>query len=159
MLFRPVPIAIRLRRLRAAGHLTPHAYAVADTLLWDCRLSGCDTTQVGYARIAELAGVCRSTVAESIQRLRDLGVLTWKKTRLRVKWALGIASRQWRNVYQFLPPPPTESATPPTVRIEVSKTGAREGKKPAAGPTWWRIQPAEEGEAGLIAALAAMRSG
>jgi hypothetical protein len=80
-------------------------------LLWQCRGRDQHEACVSYDRLAAISGVSRTTVADAITRLRDLGVLAWRKTRLRIAWGAGIASRQWRNVYRWIAAPVTESAT------------------------------------------------
>src|SRR6516165_2857418 len=96
-----ITVAKRSRKLLRKGLITPHQYAVADALLWSCRAPGRDEAQISCHRLARLAGVGRSTAVEAVKRLRDLGVLTWRKTRLRVAWSLGVASRQGRNIYRL----------------------------------------------------------
>jgi hypothetical protein len=119
--FDATTVAKRLRTLLRKGRITPHQYAVADALLWSCRAPGRGETQVSYHRLAKLAGVGRSTAVEAVKRLRDLGVLSWRKTRLRVAWSLGVASRQWRNIYRVLTGPPTESSQQTADRVQARK--------------------------------------
>jgi hypothetical protein len=119
--FNATTVAKRLRTLLRKGRITPHQYAIADCLLWSCRAPGRDEIQVSYHRLAKLAGVGRSTAVEAVKRLRDLGVLSWRRTRLRVAWSLGVASRQWRNIYHLLAGPLTESSTRPTDRVQARK--------------------------------------
>ena len=119
--FDATTVAKRLRTLLRKGRITPHQYAVADALLWSCRAPGRDEAQISYHRLARLAGVGRSTAVEAVKRLRDLGVLSWRKTRLRVAWSLGVASRQWRNIYRLLAGPLTESRGQPTDRVQAKK--------------------------------------
>jgi hypothetical protein len=124
MLFDPSPIAKRLRSLHRAGRLTHAEYAVGDTLLWSCRAPGRDDSQIGYKQIAKLAHVAYSTAVAAVAKLIALRVLTKRKTRLRVVWSLGIASRQWRNIYRLVavqPAPRTESDQRPAVSVKVSK--------------------------------------
>jgi hypothetical protein len=78
---------------------------------------------------AKLAGVGRSTAVEAIKRLRDLGVLTWRKTRLRVAWSLDVASRQWRNIYRLLAAMNTESSRQPTDQEPVRKKNGIEAER------------------------------
>jgi hypothetical protein len=129
--FNPAPAASRLRKLLRKGLITPHQFAVADALLWSCRAPGRDEAQISYDRLAKLAGVGRSTAVEAVKRLRDLGVLSWRKTRLRVAWSLGVASRQWRNIYRLLAGPFTESSEQPTDRVQASKKGGLEKERVA----------------------------
>ena len=117
--FDATTVAKRLRTLLRKGRITPHQYAVADALLWSCRAPGRDEAQISYHRLAKLAGVGRSTAVEAVRRLRSLGVLSWRQTRLRVAWSFGVASRQWRNIYRLLPH--TESAAQPADRGQASK--------------------------------------
>jgi len=119
--FDATTVAKRLRTLLRKGRITPHQYAVADALLWSCRAPGRDEAQISYHRLAKLAGVGRSTAVEAVRRLRSLGVLSWRQTRLRVAWALGVASRQWRNVYRLAAGPHTESSMQPVSRVQASK--------------------------------------
>jgi hypothetical protein len=129
--FNPARTASRLRQLLRNGLITPHQYAVADALLWSARAPGRDEAQISYDRLAKLAGVGRSTAAEAVKRMRALGVLSWRKTRLRVAWSLGVASRQWRNIYRLLGGPHTESSRQSTDRVQASKQEAREVKREA----------------------------
>jgi hypothetical protein len=143
--FDATTVAKRLRKLLRKGLITPHQFAVADALLWSCRAPGHDETQVSYHRLARLAGVGRSTAVEAVKRLRDLGVLSWRQTRLRVAWSLGVASRQWRNIYRLLAAPLTESSTRTTDRVQAKKKDCIE-----------RSQVAPEARQAAMEALAAI---
>jgi|GEM_PF-3676501 len=44
----------------------------------------------------------RKVTVAAVRELRRLGVLAREKTRLRVRWGLGVASRQGRNIYRLL---------------------------------------------------------
>lgn len=90
-------IARRLRQLHRSGELSHAHYAVADALLWSCGKADNPYIQVSYDKLAELAGVARSTVALALKELKRLGVLVWRQTRIRVKWR----SLVWRNIYCF----------------------------------------------------------
>jgi hypothetical protein len=147
--FDPAPAAKRLRTLLRKGLITPHQYAVADCLLWSCRAPGRDEAQISYHRLARLAGVGRSTAVEAVKRLRDLRVLTWRKTRLRVAWSLGVASRQWRNLYRLLVGPHTESSQQPTDRVQARKKDCIE--RPRVAPE------ARQAALEALAAIAARR--
>jgi hypothetical protein len=129
--FDPAHAAKRLRTLLRKGLITPHQFAIADALLWSCRAPGRDEAQISYHRLARLAGVGRSTAVEAVKRLRDLGVLSWRKTRLRVAWSLGVASRQWRNIYRLLAGPLTESSGQPTDRVQARKKDRIEAERVA----------------------------
>jgi hypothetical protein len=75
-------------------------------------------------------------------------VLAWRKTRLRVAWSLGIASRQWRNIYRLLAGPHTESSGQPTGSVQASKKEAREVV---------HVAPMERSTALAVLAAVAMR--
>jgi hypothetical protein len=147
--FDAAPAAARLRKLLRRGLITPHQFAVADALLWSCRAPGREEAQVSYHRLAKLAGVGRSTAVEAVKRLRDLGVLSWRKTRLRVVWSLGVASRQWRNIYRLLAGSHTESSAWLADRVQASKQDRIEVAR--AGP---EVRP---GALEALAAIAAQR--
>jgi hypothetical protein len=134
MRFDPVPAAKRLRKLHRAGRISHATYAVGDALLWSCRAPGRDEAQISYDRLAKLAGVGRSTATEAVKRLRALGVLSWRKTRLRVAWALGVASRQGRNVYRLFAAPITESGQQSIDSKQVSKKARSEVGTARPGP-------------------------
>lgn len=119
--FRPTDIAQRLHRLCRARLINPYDLTVGLTLLWSCRQPGREDAQVSFDRLAKLAGVGRTKAVEAVGKLRRLCVLARQKTRLRVVWALGIASRQGRNVYRWFAPPATEFASRPTNQMQVSK--------------------------------------
>src|SRR4051812_29415349 len=96
-------ISQRLNAACAAKAISPNTERVGRVLLWQCRAPDADEAQVSYTRLARLAGVGRTTAVAAVAELRKLG-LTWRKTRLRVSWAFGVASRQWRNVYRWIRP-------------------------------------------------------
>lgn len=116
--FVPARIAQRLRRLASGKLISPHDLLVAETLLWACRAPGREAAQISFTRLAKLAGVARSTAVQAVHRLQELGILAREKTRLRVVWSLGIASRQGRNIYRWIMPA-TESASRPTNKAQV----------------------------------------
>jgi hypothetical protein len=129
-MFDPSRTAKQLDLLRRNGRISRVTNDVGRTLLWSCRANGRDEAQVSYDRIAKLARVARSVISPAIKELRKLGILTWKKTRIRVVWALGIANRQGRNVYRFVtlaPKPPAipESNQQPANKVQVSKKGSQ----------------------------------
>lgn len=129
MRFDPIAFQRQTRRLHRSGALTHAQFAVADVMTWSCRAKGQDTFQAAYDRIADLAHVAHSTVVTAVARLKALGLLTWRKTRLRVVWSLGVASRQWRNIYT-LTAPATESDHRPTDSQKERKKEAHERKRP-----------------------------
>jgi hypothetical protein len=143
MRFDPIAYQKQTRRLHRAGALTHAQFAVADVLTWSCRPKGKAAFQVSYDRIAELAHVAHSTAVEAVARLKALGLLTWEKTRLRIVWSLGVASRQWRNVYT-LRAPVTESAQRPTVTQPERNQDAFEKRRPWRGAFCPPIRTVEE---------------
>jgi hypothetical protein len=108
--------AHRLRVLLRAGEITHHQYALADCLLWSCRRPGAAQTSVSYSRLSRLAHLARATVAAGLRRLEALGLLRKTKRRLRVRWALGVASRQATNLYELIVQPGTEFTPRPVLR-------------------------------------------
>jgi hypothetical protein len=116
-------IAARARHLLQRRLLTPHQYALLDTVLWAARKPGSATLIASLKALARLAGQGRSTVAEGIGRLEELGLLQRIRRRVRVPWiGGGQASRQVANAYRLLPLD-TESNRQPareqTLRISV----------------------------------------
>jgi hypothetical protein len=95
------------------GALGRAALDVLGALLWVFHNARSGCCFPSYERIAEKAGVARSTVAEAIKALEFAGVLTWQNriTRIREQcrdlW--GRSGWQWRvvrtsNAYQFRDP-------------------------------------------------------
>ena len=104
------------RRLLTANILTPHDYAVLDTMLWRLRRPGRWDFAAPYKVIARLAGVCRDCAFEAVRKFELIGILTKQKNRIIVRWGRNraqIASRQAANIYVFHTPS-TESARPAT---------------------------------------------
>lgn len=97
----PTVVARRLRKLLRARRLTPHEYALADTLLWSCRRPNTDRCTVSFSSLARLAGVGRTTAVAAVRKLQQLGVLTRVKRWVIVVWGLGRALRQAPNGYIF----------------------------------------------------------
>jgi hypothetical protein len=111
--FNPIPVTKRLDALCRARLIDPLIERVGRVLLWNCRAPDKDAAQVSYERLAELAGIGLTKTKKAVARLIALGVIAKQKTRLRIAWGGGIASRQWRNIYRFLAPA-TEVARRPT---------------------------------------------
>ena len=106
-------IALRARQLLRRRLLTPHQYALLDTVLWAARRPGSATLIASLKVLARLAGQGRSTVAEGISALERLGLLQRIRRRVRVAWiGGGQASRQVANAYRLLLPD-TESGSQP----------------------------------------------
>jgi DNA-binding Lrp family transcriptional regulator len=97
-------IATRGRQLLRRRLITPHQYALLDTILWGARRPGTATLIASLKVLARLAGQARSTVAEGVRRLEELGLLQRIRRRVRTAWiGGGQASRQVANLYRLLP--------------------------------------------------------
>lgn len=111
----------RARQLLQTKQLSLRDVGIFDVMVFRCRTFGARFTSVSLRRLATLAGCCNDTVIAAIRRLEQAGILRKIKRRIRVRWALGIASRQATNEYEFLPP--TTESTPSTVyREQASST-------------------------------------
>jgi hypothetical protein len=113
-------IATRARKLLRRGDLTHRDLILLDCLLWSCRQKGRGVVRVSYTRLQQLARVARSTVADGLLRLEAAGLLIKQKTRIRVNWGLGTASRQGTNLYRLIAPS-TESKAPTVKQKQDSK--------------------------------------
>lgn len=140
----PIAITKELSKLRQTRQITAETFTVAHTLLWRCRPKGADLAQVGYKRLAELAGVARSTAQEAVRRLVELGILVKRRTRLRVAWGHSVASRCWKNIYAW-----TEDWIAPAAVSEApcTDTGRR------AAVLQQQEKPASERSTGALAAI------
>jgi hypothetical protein len=106
-------IAARGRQLLRRREITPHQYALLDTVLWAARRPGSATLIASLHTLARMAGQARSTVAEGVSALERFGLLQRARRRVRVAWiGAGRASRQLANLYRLVPPA-TESAGAP----------------------------------------------
>jgi hypothetical protein len=115
------------RRLRGQRIITPHEYAVYETLLFRLRRMTHDIARGSYATIARLAGVGATVAKEAVAKLTALGLLAKQTHRLRVKWGWNqsqVASRQDANTYGF-PDPSTEVAARPVQQGEASKEASK----------------------------------
>jgi hypothetical protein len=95
-------IAKRARKALRAGELTPHHFAVLETLLWDARKPGSDRAVASLGWLQKLARVCRQTAVDAIKAGVRLGLLRKIKHKTLTLWANG--GRQWRqrpNEYVF----------------------------------------------------------
>ena len=101
-------IAALGRRLLRAGKITHREAALLEALLWSCRSHGRAVARASYTRLADFANVSRETVARGLRRLEALGLISRTKTRLRVSWGLGTASRQGVTIYRLIEPARTE---------------------------------------------------
>ena len=141
---------------RRGGALGRAALDVLGALLWVFHNARSGCCFPSYERIAEKAGVARSTVAEAIKALEFAGVLTWQHRLVRVRercqdlW--GRSGWQWRvvrrtNAYVFLDPASKSDQRPENLNQEDSKLL----QAPAIDPT----SPLERALARFGAAVAA----
>jgi DNA-binding transcriptional MocR family regulator len=96
--------AYKARRLRSQRQITLSQFVLHDCLLWQARKPGQGRLTISLRRLAALSGLTRSTVAAGVQALERLGLIRRIKRRIRVAWALGVASRQAANGYEIVPP-------------------------------------------------------
>src|SRR3982750_3200867 len=72
-------IAAYGRGLKELRLLTPHDFAVLDTMLWTMRKPGEVTLEPSYADIARKSGVKRDTAISAVKKLVQFGHLTKTK--------------------------------------------------------------------------------
>ena len=128
--FNPAAAARSLQLLCRDHKITPHDLAVGMALLWSCRQPGASACMVSFDRLAKLAGVGRTSAVQAVRRLQELGVLARQKTRLRVAWGLGIASRQGRNIYRWIAVATEVAARATNQMLESKKDCQRTGEAP-----------------------------
>jgi hypothetical protein len=87
----------RVEHLHAQRVITHAQYVIARALFDRCRGKGQERCRISYARMARIAGVAVSTAKQACRRLRDLGLLGWVHTHVRVMWRRLRAA----NVYWF----------------------------------------------------------
>lgn len=92
-------LAARGRILLRRRQITAHQAALLDAMLWSARRPGSAILTASLKVLAKLAGQGRSTVAEGIKRLAELGLISKIRRRVRVVWGGSIASRQIANAY------------------------------------------------------------
>jgi hypothetical protein len=130
-------IAAYGRGLRELRLLTPHDFAVLDTMLWTLRQPGHAELEPKYADIARKAGVKRDAAISAVKKLVQFGLLTKTKQWLIVPWGRGrsnLTARQRPNLYVFTSFP-LESASPSTeVDILVSRVERQIVRKQADSP-------------------------
>ena len=100
----------------AYGVVTARAPVVLEALLWAFHNARSGLCFPSYEKIAEAAGCARSTVAEALKALEDVGVLSWvqriKRVRDRCSDLLGDNGWRWRvlrtsNAYALTDPSPS----------------------------------------------------
>ena len=105
----------RTEKGRAYGVVTAKALAVLEALLWAFHNARSGLCFPSYETIAEAAHCARSTVAEAIKSLEEVGVLSWvqrvKRVREQCSDLLGDSGWRWRilrtsNAYNFRDPSP-----------------------------------------------------
>jgi len=95
-------LAARGRVLLRRRQITVHQAALLDAMLWGARRPGSAMLTASLQVLARLAGQGRSTVAEGIKRLAELGLIQKIKRRVRVAWGGSVASRVVANAYRLL---------------------------------------------------------
>jgi AraC-like DNA-binding protein len=112
-------LARRTEKGRAYGVITAKTLAVLEALLWAFHNAKSGLCFPSYEKIAEAAGCARSTVAEALKALEEVGVLSWvqriKRVRERCPDLLGDNGWRWRvlrtsNAYNFRDPRSPESS-------------------------------------------------
>jgi hypothetical protein len=132
-------IAAYARGLRELRLLTPHDFAVLDTMLWTLRKPGEAVLEPSYADIARKAGVKRDAAISAVKKLVQFGLLTKAKQWLLVPWGRArsnLTARQRPNLYVFTSFP-LESAVPSAsteMDILVSKVERQAAKERADTP-------------------------
>jgi hypothetical protein len=127
------------------GALGRAALDVLGAMLWVFHNARSGSCFPSYERIAEKAGVARSTVAEAIKALEFAGVLTWQNRIVRVRercqdlW--GRSGWQWRvvrtsNAYQFHDPGQQLHGLPLTKSDQRTGTPDQEAKIPFLAPAF-----------------------
>jgi hypothetical protein len=103
----------RTEKGRAYGEITAKALAVLEALLWAFHNARSGLCFPSYEKIAEAAACARSTVAEAIKALEDVGILSWVHRIKRVREAAPdlFDGHGWRwrvirtsNAYNFRDP-------------------------------------------------------
>jgi hypothetical protein len=146
------------------GALGRAALDVLGALLWAFHNARSGCCFPSYERIAEKAGVARSTVAEAIKALEWAGVLTWQNRIVRVRercrdlW--GRSGWQWRvvrtsNCYQFRDPGQRRHGPPASKSDQRTGTPDQEVSKPLPAPVVDPNSSLERALARFAAAVAA----
>lgn len=91
-------------RALEVGTMTAKAHALLHAMIFRCRAPGCALLSASYPKLMKMAHSARDTVAKCLAQLEQLGVLRRTKTRVRVAWLGGTASRQGTNTYEILVP-------------------------------------------------------
>ena len=132
-------IAAYGRGLKELRLLTPHDFAVLDTMLWTLRQPGHAELEPKYADIARKAGVKRDGAISAVKKLVQFGLLTKTKQWVIVQWGRArgnLTARQRPNLYVFTAFP-LESAVPSAsteVEILISRVERQIAKTMADTP-------------------------
>ena len=146
------------------GALGRAALDVLGALVWVFHNARSGCCFPSYERIAEKAGVARSTVAEAIKALEFAGVLTWQNriTRIRERCQdlFGRDGWRWRvirtsNAYRFLDPKTSDHPTFSSKSDQRTGTPDQELSKPLSAPVIDPTSPLERALARLGATVAA----
>jgi hypothetical protein len=98
---------------RHGGRIGRTALQVLHALIFDFLNYGSGRLDPSYAAIARAANVCERTVADSLRRLRELGMLNWVR-RCSETWQDGrFVLAQQTNAYAVLPCSQWQGYTPP----------------------------------------------
>jgi hypothetical protein len=146
------------------GPVTRAFLDVLHALVWGFHNSRSGICFPSYERIAEAAGVARSTVAEALKVLEWAGVLTWQNriTRIRERCTdlFGREGWRWRvirtsNTYAFLDPQTVNSLGVPSKSENPTGTQNQEVSKPVPAAPIDPKSPLERALARLGSVLAA----
>ena len=146
------------------GALGRAALDVLGALLWVFHNARSGCCFPSYERIAEKAGVARSTVAEAIKALEFAGVLTWQHRLVRVREQcldlFGNRGWQWRlerrsNAYVLIDPQQCSSRPSATESDQRTGTPDQEDSKILQAPAVDPGSPLERALARFGAAVAA----
>ena len=115
-------IAAYGRGLRELRLLTPHDFAVLDTMLWTMRKPGEAALEPSYEDIARKSGVKRDTVISAVKKLVQFGLLTKTKQWVIVQWGRArgnLTARQRPNLYVFTSFPHELVSPSPSTEIDI----------------------------------------
>jgi hypothetical protein len=102
----------RVEKGKAYGPITAKALAVLQALLWGFHNARSGLCFPSYEKIAEVAHCARSTVADAIKALEQVGLLSWMNRIVRIRERCPVLGSRIRiirtsNAYHFHDPQPT----------------------------------------------------
>jgi hypothetical protein len=105
-----IAVAKRGRKLMRAGRITHRQLCLLDCLLWSCRSPTTGAIVVSYTGLQRLVRMARATIAEALNVLQRLGVLSRIRRRVRLSgWHQGgTQTRQATSCYLLHPGRHTE---------------------------------------------------